>query len=353
MRPPVRQIPQYPKEIKRLILAESVQRRAYSGGRTAEGVHRYAPTESTALCSSGFRLKFKGSIAPATFANMSLATATLLINCPDQRGLVAKIASFIDANGGNILHADQHQDPTANLFLSRVEWQLDGFNLPRDLIDPAFGAIAKPLGATWQLHFSDEVPRMAIWVSRQDHCLLDLLWRNKAGEIPAKIVLIISNHPDLAPIAQQFGIDYHHVPISKDTKAEAEAKQLELLREYQIDLVVLAKYMQILTPGFVAAFPNAINIHHSFLPAFPGANPYQRAHDRGVKVIGATAHYVTQDLDEGPIIEQDVSRVSHRDTVEDLVRKGKDLERVVLARAVRLHLQNRVLVYGNRTVVFE
>lgn len=311
------------------------------------------PVGSSVRAAVGVSLKIQRFDRSPSAPAMSSPTATLLINCPDQRGLVAKIASFIDANGGNILHADQHQDPTANLFLSRVEWQLDGFNLPRDLINPAFGAIAKPLGATWQLHFSDEIPRMAIWVSRQDHCLLDLLWRNKAGEIPANIVLIISNHPDLAPIAQQFGIDYHHVPISKDTKAEAEATQLALLDRYQIDLVVLAKYMQILTPGFVAAFPNAINIHHSFLPAFPGANPYQRAHDRGVKVIGATAHYVTQDLDEGPIIEQDVSRVSHRDTVEDLIRKGKDLERVVLARAVRLHLQNRVLVYGNRTVVFE
>jgi formyltetrahydrofolate deformylase len=267
--------------------------------------------------------------------------------------LVAKIANFLYANGGNIIHADQHTDFTTGLFLTRLEWQLEGFNLPRDLIAPAFQAIAQPLQATWQLHFSDTVPRIAIWVSRQDHCLLDLIWRQRSGEIVAEIPLIISNHPDLAAIAQQFNIDYHHIPITKETKQEQEAKQLELLQQARIDLVVLAKYMQILSPEFIANFPRVINIHHSFLPAFAGANPYQRAFERGVKIIGATAHYVTADLDEGPIIQQDVVQVSHRDGVADLIRKGKDLERVVLARAVRLHLQNRVLVYGNRTVVFE
>jgi formyltetrahydrofolate deformylase len=283
---------------------------------------------------------------------MPTPTATLLISCPDQRGLVAKIANFIYSNGGNIIHADQHTDSAAGLFLTRLEWQLEGFNLPKELIGPAFNAIAIPLQANWQLHFSDTVPRLAIWVSRQDHCLFDLLWRQRAGELNAAIPLILSNHAELETIARQFNIDYHHIPIAKDNKAEQEARQLELLHQYRIDLVVLAKYMQILSQDFVARFPNIINIHHSFLPAFPGANPYQRAHARGVKIIGATAHYVTADLDEGPIIEQDVERVSHRDDVEDLVRKGKDLERVVLARAVRLHLQNRVLVYGNRTVVF-
>jgi formyltetrahydrofolate deformylase len=280
------------------------------------------------------------------------STATLLISCPDQRGLVAKIANFIYANGGNIIHADQHTDLTANLFLTRIEWQLEGFNLPRDLIAPAFGAIAQPLQATWQLHFSDTVPRIAIWVSRQDHCLFDLIWRQRAGEFSAEIPLVISNHPDLGAIAEQFNIDYHHIPISADTKLQQEAQQLALLRQYKIDLVVLAKYMQVLSPVFIAEFSNVINIHHSFLPAFAGANPYQRAYERGVKIIGATAHYITQDLDQGPIIEQDVVQVSHRDAIADLIRKGKDLERVVLARAVRLHLQNRVLVYGNRTVVF-
>lgn len=279
-------------------------------------------------------------------------TATILLSCPDQKGLVAKIANFIYSNGGNIIHADQHTDFAAGLFLTRIEWELQGFNLERDFIYPAFDAIAKPLQANWQLHFSDSIPRLAIWVTKQDHCLLDLLWRQKAKEIPAEIPLIISNHPDLKPVAEQFGIDYHYIPITSENKKEQEAKQLELLKQYEINIVVLAKYMQVLSTEFINNFPKVINIHHSFLPAFAGANPYQRAYERGVKIIGATAHYVTADLDEGPIIEQDVVRVSHRDNVNDLIRKGKDLERVVLARAVRLHLQNRVLVYGNRTVVF-
>lgn len=284
---------------------------------------------------------------------MTSPTATLLISCPDQRGLVAKIANFIYANGGNIIHADQHTDFAAGLFLTRIEWQLDEFNLPRDLIAPAFNAIAQPLQAKWELHFSDTVRRIAIWVSRQDHCLFDLIWRQRAKEFTAEIPLIISNHPDLKVVAEQFSIEYFHVPITKENKHEQEAKQLELLQQYKIDLVVLAKYMQILSGEFIAKFPQVINIHHSFLPAFVGANPYHKAFERGVKIIGATSHYVTDNLDAGPIIEQDVARVSHRDEVEDLIRKGKDLERVVLARAVRLHLQNRVLVYGNRTVVFE
>lgn len=284
---------------------------------------------------------------------MTSPTATLLVSCPDQKGLVAKIANFIYANGGNIIHADQHTDFEAGLFLTRIEWQLEGFNLPRDLIGPAFNAIAQPLQANWRLHFSDAVPRIAIWVSRQDHCLFDLIWRQRAKEFAAEIPLIISNHPDLGAIAEQFGIDFHHIPISKENKLAQEAQQLALLKQYQIDLVVLAKYMQVLSADFITNFPQVINIHHSFLPAFAGANPYQRAYKRGVKIIGATSHYVTEDLDAGPIIEQDVVRVSHRDDVADLIRKGKDLERVVLARAVRLHLENRVLVYSNRTVVFE
>jgi formyltetrahydrofolate deformylase len=283
---------------------------------------------------------------------MAGTTATLLISCPDQRGLVAKLSNFLYANGGNIVHADHHTDFVAGLFLTRLEWQLEGFKLPRELIGPAFGAIADPLEATWQLHFSDENSRLAIWVSRQDHCLFDLLWRQKAKEFNAEIALIISNHEALRPTAEQFGIDFHCLPILPETKKNQETKELQLLQEYKIDLVILAKYMQVLSADFVARFPKVINIHHSFLPAFAGANPYQRAYERGVKIIGATAHYVTADLDEGPIIEQDVVRVSHRDETADLVRKGKDLERMVLARAVRLHCQNRVLVYGNRTVVF-
>ncbi|MCT7950377.1 formyltetrahydrofolate deformylase [Ancylothrix sp. C2] len=284
---------------------------------------------------------------------MSSPTATLLVSCPDQRGLVAMLANFIFSHGGNIIHADHHTDFAAGLFLSRLEWQLEGFDLRREEIGPVFGEIANKLNARWELHFSDSVRRMAIWVSRQDHCLLDLLWRWRAKEFLAEVPLMISNHPNLRDVAEQFGIDFYHLPVTKETKKEAEKRQFDLLREYKIDLVVLAKYMQVLTDDFLGVFPQVINIHHSFLPAFAGANPYERAYERGVKIIGATAHYVTAELDAGPIIEQDVVRVSHRDDTEDLIRKGKDLERVVLARAVRLHLQNRVLVYGNKTVVFE
>jgi formyltetrahydrofolate deformylase len=283
---------------------------------------------------------------------MTKPTATLLIACPDRKGLVALLANFIASHNGNIIHADHHTDFTAGLFLSRLEWQLDGFDLKTEEITPAFSEIAQDLQANWQLHFSHQIRRIALWVSRQDHCLLDLIWRQKAQEIRCEIPLIISNHENLKPLAAQYGIDFEYLPITKDNKAIQEAQQLEILNKYQIDLVVLAKYMQILSRDFTIAFPNLINIHHSFLPAFVGANPYERAYERGVKIIGATAHYVTPDLDAGPIIEQDVVRVSHRDEVSDLVRKGKDLERVVLARAVRYHLQNRVLVYGNRTVVF-
>lgn len=283
---------------------------------------------------------------------MSNPTAILLLSCQDQQGLVAKIANFIYANGGNIIHADHHSDLEVGLFLSRIEWQLEGFNLPRNLIAPAFDAIAQPLKATWELHFSDEMPRLAIWVSKQDHCLYDLLWRVQAKELKAEIGLIISNHEKLRPIAEQFHINYHYLPITSDNKKEQENRQLELIKKEKIDLVVLAKYMQILSPNFLENFPNTINIHHSFLPAFVGAKPYHKAYSRGVKIIGATAHYITADLDAGPIIEQDVVRISHRDTVEDLIRKGKDLEKIVLARAVRLHIQHRILVYGNRTVVF-
>ncbi|MGB3507785.1 MAG: formyltetrahydrofolate deformylase [Microcoleaceae cyanobacterium] len=284
---------------------------------------------------------------------MNNPTAILLISCPDQPGLVAKFANFIYDNGGNIIHADQHTDFAAGLFLTRLEWQLNGFKLSREEIDSTFDKIAAPLQANWQLHFSDTVPRIAIWVSKQNHCLLDLIWRQQSQEILAEIPLIISNHPDLKYIADQFNADFYHIPITKETKFIQEAKQLELMKQYKIDLVILAKYMQILSHDFVTSFPKIINIHHSFLPAFFGAKPYHQAYRRGVKIIGATAHYVTSDLDAGPIIEQDVMRVSHRNELSDLIRKGKDLERIVLARAVGLHLQNRVLVYGNRTVVFD
>jgi formyltetrahydrofolate deformylase len=285
----------------------------------------------------------------------NLPTATLLVSCPDQRGLVAKIANFIYANGGNIISADHHTDLAANFFLTRVEWQLANFNLPREIIQAAFRAIAQDWVADISLHFSDDVPRLAIWVSKQDHCLLDLLWRWRSAEFRAEIPLIISNHPDLQGIAEQFGIDFHYLPINAENKAVQQDRQLELLLEYKIDLVILAKYMQILSAKIVDKFDSRriINIHHSFLPAFVGAQPYHKAYERGVKIIGATGHYVTADLDAGPIIEQDVVRITHRHGIPDLIRKGKDLERMVLARAVRLHLQNRVLVYGNKTVIFD
>jgi len=290
-----------------------------------------------------------------------MATATLLISCPDQKGLVAKVADWLYSHNGNIIHADQHTDAVANLFLMRVEWDLAGFRIDRHEIDSKFTLLADSIEARWQLHFSDRVRRIAIFASKQDHCLYDLILRQRSQELQASIPVVISNHPNLEPVAHNFGINFHYLPITSATKTAQEVHQLALLKQYDIDLVVLAKYMQVLSPDFLADFSQVINIHHSFLPAFAGANPYQRAHERGVKIVGATAHYVTEDLDEGPIIEQDVIRVSHRDAVSDLIRKGKDLERIVLARAVRLHLENRVLVYGLsanpnlglRTVVFD
>lgn len=280
-------------------------------------------------------------------------TAILLINCPDQKGIVARLSTFVFEHGGNIVDSDHHSDLAAKRFLGRIEWELEGFGLSREDLAARAADVAGPMGGAWSLHFSDEVPKIALWCSKQDHCLLDLLWRQRAGELRCAIALVLSNHPDLEPVAAQFGVPFLHVPVTADTKANAEALELAVLQERGIELVVLAKYMQVLSDGFIQAFPSIINIHHSFLPAFAGAMPYHQAHARGVKVIGATAHYVTPDLDAGPILEQDIIRVSHRDTVEDLVRKGKDLERIVLARAVRLHLLRRVLTYNNRTVVFE
>ncbi len=283
---------------------------------------------------------------------MSSPTATILLSCPDQTGVVARLAGFVYERGGNIVHSDNHTDAAAGRFLTRIEWQLDGFGLPRDAIADAFRPLAERLSADWRLRFSDRERRVAIFVSKQDHCLVDLLWRHRAGELGARVALVVGNHPDLADRVEGTGIPFVHVPVEKGHKAEAEARQLGMLEEHEIDLVVLAKYMQILSDDFLGRAPVTINIHHSFLPAFVGARPYHQAYERGVKIIGATAHYVTAELDAGPIIEQDVVRVSHRDDVADLVRKGVDLERVVLARAVRLHLRDRVLVYGNRTVVF-
>jgi formyltetrahydrofolate deformylase len=281
-------------------------------------------------------------------------TAILLLSCPDRKGLVAGISGFIFRNDGNIIYADQHTDPEEKIFLLRIEWELEGFRIPRQEIGEAFRPLAERFEMTWELRFSDYAPRMAIFVSKMGHCLYDLLWRQRVGEFKAEIPLVISNHPDLQTVAESFGVEYHCYPTTPETKAAQEKRILEKLEKERIDLLVLARYMQILTPQFVNRYPNRIiNIHHSFLPAFAGGRPYHQAYERGVKIIGATAHYVTVDLDQGPIIEQDVVRVSHRDSVADLIRKGRDLEKVVLARAVNLHLRNGILVYGNKTVVFD
>jgi formyltetrahydrofolate deformylase len=281
-------------------------------------------------------------------------SAVLLMSCRDQKGLVAGTSDFIYRNDGNIVHADQHVDAEAGLFLQRIEWELVGFRIPRAELTDAFRPIAEKFGMQWELHFSDYVPRMAIFVSKLEHCLHDLLLRQRMGEFQAEIPLVISNHPDLRQLVETFGPQYHFYPITEETRAEQEKKQIELLEAQRIDLVVLARYMQILGGDFVRRFGNRIiNIHHSFLPAFPGGRPYHQAYERGVKIIGATSHYATEELDQGPIVEQDVARVSHRDSVEDLIRKGRDLEKVVLSRAVSLHLAHRILVYGNKTVVFD
>lgn len=280
-------------------------------------------------------------------------SATLLISCPDRKGLVASITNFIFKHEGNILHLDQHVDVEGNIFFMRVEWDLATFKIWRDDIAKTFSPIAQSFDMTWQLHFSDNKARMAIFVSKESHCLYDILSRWQSDEFHVDIPVIVSNHPDLKPIAQKFDIPYRIFKVSKETKNEQEKAQLELLKELDVDFVVLARYMQILSEDFVREFPmRIINIHHSFLPAFIGAKPYHQAYARGVKIIGATSHYVTPTLDAGPIIEQDVARVTHKDSVTDMVRKGKDLEKSVLARAIWFHLQNRVLIYNNKTVVF-
>ena len=280
----------------------------------------------------------------------------LLLTCPDKKGLIAAVSSFISMHDGNILSADQYvsEGGAGGTFFMRLEIEQEGFGLGRDEFAGAFAPLARRHGMEWRLTYTDTPKRMAILVSRYDHCLIDLLWRWDAGELDAEIPLVVSNHPDLAPRAETYGIPFYYLPVTRETKAEQEAQILDLLFEHGVDLVVLARYMQILTPKFVSAYPSRIvNIHHSFLPAFAGPDPYRRAHDRGVKTIGATAHYVTEELDAGPIIHQDVAHVTHRDSVEDLVRLGREVERRVLARAVRWHLEDRILVDGGRTVVFE
>jgi formyltetrahydrofolate deformylase len=281
-------------------------------------------------------------------------TAILLVSCPDRRGLVFQIAEFVSRNNGNIVHADHHIDSQSGLFLMRVEWELDEFRIAPDEIAVQFAPIADATNMQWQIHLSQRPQRIAIMVSRYSHCLYDLLLRNAAGELPGTIAFVSGNHGDLEPVAQRFDIPFHVFPIESANRREQEQKQLELLARERIDLIVLARYMQILSPEFTANYCNRIiNIHHSFLPAFIGSRPYHQAYRRGVKLIGATSHYVTEQLDDGPIIEQDVMRVSHRDSVEDIIRKGRDLERIVLARGVRLHLESRVLPYGGKTAVFD
>jgi formyltetrahydrofolate deformylase len=281
-------------------------------------------------------------------------SAVLLINCPDQKGLTAGISDFIYRNNGNILHADEHREDDQNLFLMRVEWDLAGFAFDMKDFGEKFAPIAARFGMKWRVALSSYRPRVALFVSRYDHCLIDLLYRHRAGELACDIPLIVSNHPDVQPLADFYRVPLHVIPINKENKPEAERAQLELLAPQNIDLMVLARYMQVLSPEFIRHYPSRIiNIHHSFLPAFTGGRPHHQAFQRGVKLIGATSHYVTEVLDDGPIIEQDVVRISHRDLVDDLIQKGRDLEKVVLSRAVRWHIENRVLLYGNKTVIFD
>lgn len=284
----------------------------------------------------------------------SKQSVILLIHCRDQKGLVASVTDFISKNDGNILYLDQYVDAGKGMFFMRLQWDLSTFKVAPDDIESVFSKeIGKRCHMKWALYFSDERPKMAIFVSKLSHCLYDILSRCQSGEWQVEVPLIISNHPDLEGVAKGFGIDYHYLPVTKDNKAEQESRQIELLKEHHVDFVALARYMQILTPDFVEHFTNRIiNIHHAFLPAFPGAKPYHSAYERGVKIIGATSHYVTGELDAGPIISQDVTHVSHYDEVEDLVRKGRDLEKTVLSRAIWNHIQRKVLVYENRTVVF-
>ena len=276
------------------------------------------------------------------------------MSCPDRRGLVAALAQLLYGYGANILDSDQHTDPIAAQFFQRIHFDLTEIHTDRLALERGIAEVAERFSMQWSLHYGGERKRMALFVSRQDHCLYDLLLRHRAGELAGDIALIVSNHPELRPIAEHFGIAFHVFAITAETKRQQEEREVALLQAERVDLVVLARYMQILSGEFIAQFPSRIiNIHHSFLPAFVGSKPYHQAHQRGVKLIGATAHYATTDLDEGPIIEQDVIRTSHRDSPEDLVRKGRDVERNVLARAVRWHLDDRVLVYGNKTVVFD
>lgn len=278
---------------------------------------------------------------------------TLVINCKDQKGIIASVTNFIHHNNGNILYIDQYVDRENGAFFMRLEAEFNG-NLTEKAFQETFAAgPAKDFSMTWSAQASDYKSKMAVFVSKYDHCLYDLLGRFKSGELAVEIPFILSNHPDLAPIAKAFEIPFYHVPVTKETKVEATQKQLRLLEKHQVDFIVLARYMQIVPPELIDVYSsNIINIHHSFLPAFPGAKPYHSAFERGVKIIGATSHYVTEELDAGPIIEQDVAHVSHNHSIAQLIAKGRDLEKIVLANAVKQHLAKKVMVYGNKTVIF-
>lgn len=280
--------------------------------------------------------------------------AKLLLHCPDKPGILAEVTDFITVNKGNIIYLDQYVDHVENIFFMRIEWELMDFLVPQEKIEDYFATLyAQKYEMNFRLYFSDTKPRMAIFVSKMSHCLFDLLARYTAGEWNVDIPLIISNHPDLQHVAERFGIPFHLFPITKETKEEQEKKEMELLAKYKITFIVLARYMQVISERMINAYPNQIiNIHHSFLPAFVGAKPYHAAFERGVKIIGATSHYVTTELDAGPVIEQDVVRITHKDTVQDLVNKGKDLEKIVLSRAVQKHIERKVLAYKNKTVIF-
>ncbi|MCQ2375149.1 MAG: formyltetrahydrofolate deformylase [Salinivirgaceae bacterium] len=286
--------------------------------------------------------------------NTTVSTATILMHCRDQRGIVAKVTEFIQNNHGNILQLDQHVDHEDGQFFMRIQWDLSEFIIPKNKIQDYFQTlIASSYDMEFKIYLSEDKPRMALFVSKMDHCLFDILARYQSKEWEVEIPLVISNHEDMRKVVEQFGIPYYCFPITKENKAEQEAKELKLLEDNDISFVVLARYMQVVSEDFINHYPNKIiNIHHSFLPAFTGAKPYHAAFKRGVKIIGATSHYVTTDLDEGPIIEQDVTRITHRDTIDSLVLKGRDLEKIVLSRAIRYHIQRRILVYNNKTIVF-
>ena len=281
-------------------------------------------------------------------------TAILLLACKDRIGLVSRISHFVFERGGNIIDLNEHVDTEEKYFFLRIAWDMKNFSIPANEVIEAFTPLAKEFNADWKINFTGRNLRVAVFVSKFDHCLREILWRQRLGEFDVDIPLIVSNHENLRPLAEQYNIPYFIFPVSEENKLELENKEISLLEENKIDTIILARYMQILTPNIIDKYKNQIiNIHHSFLPAFVGSNPYKQAYERGVKIIGATSHYVTKELDDGPIIEQDIIRISHKDTVKDLIRKGRDLERLILARALYFHSKHRILVHGNKTIIFE